>query len=298
MIVDQGGTNVRRLGSLISLRNQVQDEINKFSVFADQEISQAASRAIQRGILDSRNVVAAYFTSPQSQQALNAAFDILPAERVETMLGFLADDSPLHTALVDRLGNTMAQRMENSLVDAISLGMNPRKTASLVRRELGVGLTWALNTARTAQLYAYREATRASYMANSDVVSGWTWFASLDGRVCLSCVNQHGSKHGLDETLNDHHSGRCTMLPTVPMAKRLGIDLPEIEPGEAWFNAQPESFQIEKMGPSMYDAWRSGAFQFNQLSVPYQDPIYGEMLREASLVGLLGDNAMQFYRNR
>lgn len=288
---------VTRLGSLRSLLRQVEDEVNRFATYADTEIGNAATEAIRAGLNDSRSLAMSYFRTPQGQQAIAAGWDMLPVESVETMLGFLADDSPLHTALVNRLGPSVAERMANNLIDAITLGINPRQTAALVRRELGVGLTWALTTARTAQLYSYREASRAGYVANRDVVSGWRWFATLtDNRTCMSCINQHGSLHGVDEVLMEHHSGRCVAIPEIPLARRLGITLPAIERGEEWFKKQPQERQVALMGPSMFDAWTAGAFAFNDLSKPYQDAVYGEMLREASLKGLLGDKAQEYYR--
>ncbi len=292
-----GGENADRvrLASLRSLRAQVVDEINRFAVYADEEITRNARTAIAQGITDSRQIVGAYFSSPQAQQALAAGWNVLPSDAVETMLGFLAEDSPLHTRLVGILGEQVAASMERNLVDAMALGFNPRKTADIVREELGVGLTWALNTARTAQLYSYREATRANYMANSDVISGWTWYSALDSRVCMSCISRHGTAYPVTATLNGHHSCRCVAIPISPLAQRIGITMPEIETGETWFNRQPEATQIEMMGPGMFDAWNANAFEFADLSQPYQDEVYGEMLREASLKDLLGVRAKEFY---
>lgn len=287
----------QRLRVLRSLRAQIEDEVNRFAIFADQEIVLATRQAIQSAISDSRQVAGAYFTSRQAQQAFAAAWDVLPTDAVEAMVGFLADDSPLRTRLVGSLGQAVADSVERNLIDAIGLGFNPRRTAEIIRSEMGVGLTWALNTARTAQLYAYREATRASYMANSDVVDGWYWFATLgSNRTCMSCINQHGRRYPTDATLTDHHQGRCVPIPIVPLAGRLGIPMPEPQPGEEWFNEQPRRTQVELMGPAMYDAWRARKFAFGDLSQPYQDPVYGEMLREASLVGLLGREAERYYR--
>jgi hypothetical protein len=87
----------------------------------------------------------------------------------------------------------------------------------------------------------------------------------------------------------------CTMIPDVPLARRLGIQGPEIEAGEAWFNRQPEAEQRKRMGPGMHNAWRAGAVRFEQLSHPHEDAVYGTMQREPSLVELLGDNAEGFY---
>lgn len=289
----------RNLMALRSLQEQAREEIERFSVFADAEIRDSASNMIALGLQHSRGLVQASFGNLAAGRAVAARFDMLPVESVETMLGFLADDSPLRTALVNRLGPLVAQRMGEALVDGIATGMNPRAVAALARRELGVGLTWALNTARTAQLWSYREASRANYAANRDIVAGWIWYAQIgSSRTCMSCVAKHGSRHSVDETLNDHHSGRCTMIPDVPLAARLGIKPPEIEPGEAWFNRQDEATQRARMGPGMHEAWKAGAVRFDQLAHPYEDAVYGTMLREPSMVELLGQGAELYYVRR
>lgn len=287
---------VTRLASLRSLTAQTADEVNRYAVFADQSIANAVSAEIVNGLRESRATVEAYFASPQGRAAFRAAWDMLPAETVETMLGYVDEGSPLRTALVNRLGPAVAERMADALVDAISLGMNPRRTAALVRRELGVGLTWSLTTARTAQLWSYREASRANYVANSNIVESWTWYASLDSRCCLSCIAMHGTEHPVTDVLNDHHAGRCVALPNVRNARQLGLSQPEVEPGEAWFNRQPQATQRQRMGPGMFGAWRAGEFRFGELSQRYEDAIYGTMLRESSLRGLLGERAREYYR--
>ena len=138
---------------------------------------------------------------------------------------------------------------------------------------------------RTVQLYSYREATRANYIANSDVVEGWIWHADLSPTTCAECIAMHGTFHANDETLNDHHNGRCSMIPVVK-----GFDrITEEGAGEAWFNAQPESVQRDMLGPGKYEAWKEGQFDFSQLVSTQNDPVYGEMRVEATLKELLGE---------
>lgn len=289
-------TDVKRLAALRSLTAQVAEEVNRFATFADQTIANAVSEEIVNGLRESRITVESYFTSQQGRAAIRASWDMLPAETVETMLGFVDESSPLRQTLVGRLGEAVASRMADKLVDAITLGMNPRRTAALVRKELGVGLTWALTTARTAQLWAYREASRANYVANSNIVESWVWWATLDSdRTCLSCIAQHGSVHPVTDVLADHHSGRCVAIPQIRNAARFGLSQPEIESGEQWFRTQPASTQRQRMGPGMYKAWQANEFRFGELSQQYSDPVYGDMLREASLQGLLGARAQRYY---
>jgi hypothetical protein len=223
----------------------------------------------------------------------------LSPEQVVTMLGFLEKDSPLYVNL-SRLGDDVAALIAEKLRQGIILGYNPRKVARLIQEATGQGLTWSLKTARTANLWAYRLAAHANYRANSHVVTGWVWWAQLgDPRTCLSCINMHGSVHTLDEVLNDHHQGRCTPIPQTLSYKDLGFDVPE-EPqvyqrGEDWFRGLSAAEQKAIMGAGMWSAWDAGEFAFADLSVPYQDDVYGEMLREASLKGLLGERARVYY---
>jgi hypothetical protein len=69
----------------------------------------------------------------------------------------------------------------------------------------------------------------------------------------------------------------------------------EVQSGEAWFKTLPELEQKKMMGPAKWRAWNDGAFTFDQLSVPYTDPVYGKMWREASLKEILGDKAALYY---
>lgn len=282
------------LSTLRNLRAEIIREMDRFAVYADQEIQTQAYQAVSRAIQDSQTLVQANYLSAEAQQAITASYRLLPTEQVVAIIERTGAQSPLRASLVDRFGTVIADMVADALVDGIAQGKNPREVAGIIRREMGMGLTDALRTARTAQLYSYRQATSINFLANSDIVEGWRWWASLDGRVCLSCVSKHNTIHRVDETLNDHHNGRCTQLPIVTLPGGAGA-LPT-QTGEEWFNELAEGEQVSRMGPAMYSAWRAGEFQFSDLSVPYQDRIYGEMLREASLIGLIGDRARDYYR--
>ena len=283
-----------KLAQLRALKEQIATEVDRFGIVASNELRQATQQAIKLGLNHSTGLVDAHFASPQAKQALAARFNQLVPEQVETMLGFLSPNSPLHTGLVNNLGSAVAENVSQNLVDGITRGFNPNKTAAIIRREMGVGLAWAINTVRTANLWSYREATRANYVANSDVVSGWTWYAQLDGRVCGNCLSQHGSHHSLDDTLNGHHQCRCTMLPDVPLAAKLGISQPAVESGETWFAAQPEEDQRSILGPGMWTAWKDNAVGFDQFHSTYEHPAYGTMQRMPTMAEL---GLQEYYQN-
>ena len=286
--------DVQELATLRALRTQVEERVTAFGGFADAELREGASQAIAQGLGHWEQLTLLAF--PEVLRAtVGGAFMRLHPDAVETMIGFLGNDSPLTTSLTRQLGPAVANAVADKLISGVALGLNPRATAAIIRNELGQGLTWSLNTTRTAQLWAYREANRAAMVANQAITPGWTWLAALDDRTCLSCVAMNGTHHAAAEVLNDHHSGRCVAVPETVSWQSLGIDLPEtgaqVESGEDWFGRQPEATQQAMMGPGMYDAWRAGRFDVQDLSQPYQDPVYGEMLREASLKDLLGPRA-------
>jgi hypothetical protein len=118
----------------------------------------------------------------------------------------------------------------------------------------------------------------------------------------MSCISQHGSEHPLGERLNDHHNGRCAPLPKTISFADLGLNIPErrapVQRGEVWFEAQPEALQREMMGGATFRAWKDGQVNFADLSQPYDDEIYGELLRQASLKDILGGKAKAYYKGK
>lgn len=101
---------------------------------------------------------------------------------------------------------------------------------------------------------------------------------------CLSCVSMHGTFHTNDEILNDHHNGRCSPIPRV----RGGLVADSIGTGEAWFDGLSDAQKREIMGPGRYDLYTSGRWDWRAVSKPYNDPVYGEMLRAATLTEMRG----------
>ena len=287
---------------VLALARQVEDEVARYAIYADQEVANQVRTSIGQGLGDAVNAVQARLW-PHGGAVIQARWHHLPADAVETMLGMTGPSSPLYARMTERLGASVADGVRQGLTEGIALGYNPVKIQNRLRQTLGQGLTWSLSATRTAQLWAYREATRAGYLANSDIVSSWVWSAALDGRCCLSCWAKHGTVHPLSEPLNDHWCGRCAAIPNTRSWAELGFEgIPEtgaeIEPGETVFAGLDEQTQRQLMGESMWKAWKDDAFQFSDLSTPYQDDVYGEMWTEASLKGILGEKAKDYYKQK
>ncbi len=281
--------NVRKLAVWGSLLNQVEDEISKYGGYVATQNKVAAQSTIDMASKHSKLLTQTYFNdNPNLVKAFNASWDVLPSESIETLVGFLRPDSELTKGLERTIGQSATQNFSDKLIEGISLGYGSRKINSLINQTLSEPLTWSINTVRTTQNYAYRETTRANYINNSEIVGGWKWYAALDGRVCLSCVNQHGRDFPTNARLNDHHQGRCTQIPLIDKPERFGLKSPEVELGEQWFNSLPKTEQINRMGIDRHTAYRAGKFKFTDLSEVYQNDSFGEMLKEASLKSILG----------
>jgi len=292
---------VAKLARWKSLKVQIAREIDKFGAFVATDLQAQIAEQVALALQHAEQMTLAGIPKPLAD-AIRANWNRLPAEAVLRMLGFLQPGSPLLESLTAQLGASVAEQVSKALLRGIALGWNPRKVASYMARELGQGLAWALRTARTAQLWAYREACRASYVANSDIVEGWIWHAKLDdGRTCMSCIAMHGTLHKPDEVLNDHHNGRCAPIPVTKSWEALGFKgLPDTRPvvqsGQDWFEGLSAAQQQQYMGGAMFDAWKAGRIGWDDFSREHEDGVYGLMRVMPSLKELLGDGAKEFYR--
>lgn len=114
------------------------------------------------------------------------------------------------------------------------------------------------------------------------------------------CWAMHGTKHGLDELLDDHPNGRCTMLPWTKSWSELGYtgtaDNPTMEPGTVLFERLNPEKQRSILGPAKYAAWRDGRFTLSQIVGRRNDPRWGSMRFERSLKDLIGEDATNYTR--
>ena len=269
-MADPSKAAVSRLARYGDLLQSIENELSKYSAYTQVEIETTTRAAIDLAIKDTANYLQFYGLSQPA---------MLPTAAIETLLGFLSPEGAMYKWLGARSGENTA-KVANALLEGIGFGYSPAKVARIIEEYLGGGLTEALRMARTAHMYAYREATRANYIMNSDVVKGWIWFAELDGSVCMSCVAQHGEIFPLSEKLDDHYNGRCSMLPYLG-------DNPLEQSGEQWFGEQSAEMQKKMMGQGKWDAWKDDKFKFGQLSTTTYNDVFGDMRGETSLKDLL-----------
>lgn len=209
----------------------------------------------------------------QTQDTLTAnqfqSFDLpSPAKAINelagnTAIGPLAD-------LLDQAGADTAAKIKQALINGIASGQNPRKTAKDVRAVWDAGAARALAIARTETMRAYREATRAAYQANSDIIGGWVWVAARSPRTCPACLALDGKRFPLNQPQPAHVQCRCTMIPMVK-----GRDLPPRQTGTDWFDDQPDPIKALILGQKGWAAYQDGA-ELGQFVHMHSDPVWGD----------------------
>lgn len=273
---------IRKLSLYHRIMEETEAELTKFGNYAEVVIKQHAAEAVAMGGVHAKNITRIL----TAYGGIEAKWMSLNPEAVVSLMGFLQKDSALYKRLAYSAGEKV-ELIKNKFIELVAIGDNPKTIARKIVQQygetMGMSLTDAMRMTRTAQLYAYRESTLAHYRANSDIISGWIWWAELEG-ACMSCVAMHGTRHTLDEHLNDHHNGRCTMLPILKYSPANISD----SAGLDWYEQQAEQIQKDKMGDARYAAWKEGKFVFSQLSTEYDNDVYGKMRGEASLKNILG----------
>jgi SPP1 gp7 family putative phage head morphogenesis protein len=287
-----------------AFRDQVERELLAFAQYAEGKVREQQLEAIEAAEQHAEQLARRALGKPPAGLVID--WNRIDRASVETLLGMVQADSPLHRLLLSISGGGV-QAAENALVQGMLIGKNPREVARDLRKALGTTLSRALTIARTETLRAHREATRASYQANSDIVKGWIWYSVTDERTCAACWAMHGTEHKLDERLDDHPNGRCTMVPkTITWAeigKRYGIDLsdisdtnPEIEPGTTLFEKLSTQKQIAILGPAKYAAWKDGKFTLSDVVGRKRSKEWGTYRYERSLQDLIGEKAKEYTR--
>ncbi len=256
-----------------ALLRQTRHEINKYIADAERAIADEQAELAALGVQHADAALAA--------SGVHASFSRLPVEAVENMVAMTREGAPLHE-LLSRTWPDAVEGMTTALVRGTALGWNPRKTAREMRDGLASGLNRVLCIARTEQLRAYREASRAEYAA-SGVVKGYRRLAAHDSRTCVACLLLDGQFSTLDTALDDHPNGRCAMVPVVD-------GMPDVtwQTGREWLEGQDAETQRAIMGPERWQAWREGRLELGDLVGTQQNDTWGGGVQVRPLKALLG----------
>lgn len=225
--------------------------------------------------------------------SLSLQWNALPTGAIEALVGFASDGSPL-SDLIAAIGPDTAQAIRAALIQGTAAGDNPRQVARAMRQgaqaQIDLSRARAETIARTEMLRAAREASRQSYEANSDVVTGYTRVCAGDSRVCAACFALHGTKYEGSAILPSHPSCRCCMVAiTKSWAEITGDESipdtrPVIETADALFARLSDTDKETVLGRGGYAAWNNGnGTPLSAFGVVLQDARWGPTVRVATL---------------
>lgn len=173
-------------------------------------------------------------------------------QAIEALSGFMSDGSPLvnHFATI---GPDAVEAIRSAVAAGIAAGDSAAEIARRIRGACEMSVTRAETIARTETIRAFREATRQSYEANADVLTGWVRVCAGDSRVCAACWALHGTRNNVQTPCATHPRCRCVMVPEV-----VGVPT-EVPSADVLFGRMSAEQQREALGPGRYEAWRGGA---------------------------------------
>lgn len=267
---------LRKLDRYQALLRDIDVEFRRFSAQAGALVTARRRVEIERGIRDATNLI------QTGAGQVSVQFDRLAPPAVENITAAFASDSPL-TALFNEIAPLASTEAQKTLTNAVVQGWNPRKTAVEMRRALGIPLNRAMLISRTETIRAYREATRATYEANDDVVTGWIWTSSRSLRTCLNCLSRDGTFYPLTKPLPGHPACRCSVRPAI---KGIPDTTP---PASEWFASLSPDQQRLMMGKRAHELYSSGDISLEDFRGVRRSAKWGESTYQRSLREILGE---------
>jgi len=261
---------------------------------ANSALVNGAAGAVQQSGVNAAGVVTRQLALPGYSdvmlRAMGVQWNVPNPEAVARLVQYTNSDA--WAELLAKYGNGVVQQVQLAAVRGMINGWGPLQSARELRRLVeGLPGYQANALLRTLQLTALRDAQVAHRVANRHIIQYQIRVAALDGRCCLACLALHGKEMALDERVDDHWNGRCTSI-----VKARWLDAPDVQSGEAWFAARSEAEQRAQMGDAAFEAWKAGKVDLRDFAQSTSDPVFGGMIREASLQGLLGVQAQEFYQ--
>ena len=136
-------------------------------------------------------------------------------------------------------------------------------------------------TVRTALNHTANTARAQVYKANSGVIKGVKWCATLDGRTSAICRARDGKIYPVDSGPRPpaHVNCRSSTAPVTKSWKELGLNLKEAPPGtrasmngqvpddlvySSWLRKQPVEFQEEVLGKTKATLFRKGEIDLDR----------------------------------
>lgn len=258
-------TQLQNLSRYQRLLAQAEARTRDFAEEAGAQIGDYQRRLGALGIEHATNATRAVYADAAM---LGTAFDILPVDAIEALIGLTGNGTPLAEYFMATYPNVVSG-VTQTLINGVAQGWEPRSISAQLVNVFGIPYKTAIVTARTEPLRVYRFSSLEQYR-HSGVVEGYKRLSAHDGRVCAGCLlAEDGTVYPLDAPFDEHPQGRCSALPVV-----IGVPQTEWVSGADWLVLQDESIQRSVLGNARFDAWQDGA-NLNEMVTQRSDPVWG-----------------------
>lgn len=195
---------------------------------------------------------------------------------------------PFNGELMSEWFAKVGEEAQQGLYDAFQVGMIEGKSIPHMAKDLleanydafstgGVkrAIDNAKAVARTAANLVQNRTREMTYRANSDIIKGVEYIATLDDRTTFICMELHGNVYPVDqgERPPQHYNCRSTTVPVIRSWEEMGIPqkdltreqmasmdgrVPKPKTFNDWINSQSDGTQNKILGPARAKMWRSG----------------------------------------
>lgn len=276
-----------RVGRMEDVIRVARIELRRYAMAAANAATLQQSVALASGADEAVDLIRTALTQAPTYAA--AVQGVNPAN-LATVVGLLADGSPLAQHLVRTVADDAADVLRDTLTRGIVQGRSPARLVEDFTDRLALSHTRATTLMRTESLRVYRETSRQTYAANPSVIQSWSWVSALDRRTCPACAAMHGTRHPVTEALDGHPRCRCAMVPDTVSYADLGLtgldDPAPIPSGLDWMRAMSDTDLRTYLGPLKFRAYRAGEFDLPDLVARQDDPRWGTMRTERSMVSI------------
>jgi hypothetical protein len=217
--------------------------------------------------------------SPEQMEVMGFQWNTPSPEALDALIGYT--EGSAWAEQIAYYGDGILDVINRQATVGYVAGWNPRKTARMILETTqALPQHRAQTMARTLQMTSHRDATALVQQQNAHILEEQIRIAALDDRTCLACIALHGERYPLGVRIDDHHQGRCTSVGVVK-----GREL-NVQSGEDWFAGLSDERQLAIAGPGKYEALKRGQATLRDFVWQYDDPVFGQMVGEASLKGL------------
>jgi SPP1 gp7 family putative phage head morphogenesis protein len=188
--------------------------------------------------------------------------------------------NPAGANLADTLRKLSAKKQKEvirAITDGVALGDSGQKIAASVADNLAHLTRRQVETVvRTSVNHLSSVARGALYEGNRELIDGYKWVATLDGRTTLICASRDGEVYqvGLGPMPPAHWGCRSTTVPEVKNAANIGKRpsasgqvTAQTTYGE-WLSTQPIEFIDEALGVERSRLFRSGELTLDKFVDP------------------------------